>query len=129
MATRPAPLLLVEPRHVDFSAVGAGQEEAFLVQNVFAAPAHAALARPHPARRVDHRQFGLLAGLAHGRLGIILARIDHAADHHPERIEERLGRIEYLGIVDVEQEQPVLRIEQDEPGRGTFDHGRSIIWT
>ena len=63
-------------------------------------------------------------GLADRGLGEILAGIDHAADHHPEGIEERLGRIEHLGIVDVEQEQAVLRIEQDQPRRRPFDHLR-----
>ena len=115
------------PGRIDLGAVGMGEEEALLVQDVAAAPAHAALARPHPARRVDHRQLRLFARLAHGGLGEILAGIDHAADHHPERVVERMGGIEHRGIVHLEQEEAILRVEQDQPRRRSFSHGRSII--
>src|SRR3984893_6418365 len=88
MAARPASLALVEPGGIGLRAVGMGEEKAFLVKNVAAAPAHAALARPYPARRIDHRQFRLFVGLAHGGFREILAVVDHAADHHPERVVE-----------------------------------------
>src|SRR5437763_647487 len=60
MAARPAALARVEARCVDLGAVGAREEETFLVQDVPATPAHAPLALPHPARLADHRQPGLL---------------------------------------------------------------------
>ena len=60
--------------------------------------------------------------LAHGGLGEILAGIDHAADHHPERVVERMAGIEHRRIVDLEQEQAILRVEQDQPRRRPFDH-------
>src|SRR5262245_33226320 len=103
MTARPTALALVEAGGVDLGAIGAGQEEALLVQHVLAAPAHAAFARPDPARRIDHRQPGLLLRLTDSGVGVFLAGIDEAADHYPERVEVRVGRIVDAGIVDVEQ--------------------------
>src|SRR5882672_4782733 len=48
MAARPAPLALVEAGRIGLGAVGVGKKKALLVQDIPAAPAHAALARPHP---------------------------------------------------------------------------------
>src|SRR5688500_2767248 len=48
MAKRPAAFALVEAGRVDLRALGASKEEALAMQHVLAAPAHAALALPHP---------------------------------------------------------------------------------
>src|SRR5205809_1419499 len=119
---RPALLALVEAGGVDRTGCGAGEEEALAMQHLALAPLHDALALPHPADLAVDRKRGLLAGLADGGVGIVFAGIDQAADHHPERVAERIGRVVDRGIVHPEQEEPILPVEQDQPRRRPFDH-------
>jgi hypothetical protein len=60
-------------------------------------------------------------------VGVVLAGIDHAADHHPERVVVRVGRVVDRRIVDLEQKETVLRIEQDQSRRRALDHRRGVV--
>src|SRR5690348_4961889 len=60
MAAGPAAFALVESGRIDLGRAGAAEEEPLLVQYVLAAPAHAALALPHPVDGPFDHDSGLL---------------------------------------------------------------------
>src|SRR5438045_3105213 len=101
MVERPALFALVQAGRIDGGRARAAEEEALEVQYTLFPPLHDPLAQPYPVDVPDD-DGRLLACLAHRRLGIFLAGIDQAADHHPEWVTEGIGWVVDRRIVHLE---------------------------